>query len=190
MRSTSTKRRATHAPGSCETALAARGSPSTGPSSRCTTSQARGLATHVANRLRGAPSSWTTEEFPFVLMAGERRSFTANDIIRDPGWRRRDASGALRISLTDAERLGVTADRRARVATQAGCAEVSVEITDMMQSGHVSLPNGLGVDYPTEDGSRERTGVAPNDLTSARHRDEFAGTPWHKYVPARIEAVG
>ncbi|MFT4288798.1 hypothetical protein [Nocardioides sp.] len=34
--------------------------------------------------LRGAPSSWTSEEFPFVLMAGERRSFTANDIIRDP----------------------------------------------------------------------------------------------------------
>jgi hypothetical protein len=59
----------------------------------------------------------------------------------------------------------------------------------MMQPGHVSLPNGLGVDYPTEDGGRERTGVATNTLTSARYRDALAGTPWHKYVPARIEAV-
>jgi len=123
-------------------------------------------------------------------MAGERRSFTANDIIRDPTWRRRDTGGALRISPVDAERLGIAADGRARVTTEAGSAEVGVEITDMMQAGHVSLPNGLGVDYPCEDGSRQRTGVAVNDLTSAHRRDALAGTPWHKYVPARVEAVG
>jgi len=29
--------------------------------------------------------------------------------------------------------------------------------------------------------------VAPNELTLARDRDEFAGTPWHKFVPARLE---
>lgn len=140
--------------------------------------------------LNEAPSSWTTEEFPFVLMAGERRAFTANDIIRDPTWRRRDAGGALRISPDDAEKLGIAADGRARITTEAGSAEVGVEITDMMQPGHVSLPNGLGVDYPGEDGARERTGVAINELTSARRRDRVAGTPWHKYVPARVEPVG
>lgn len=139
--------------------------------------------------LTGATSSWTSAEFPFVLMAGERRSFTANDIIRDPSWRRRDAGGALRISPADAERLGIAAGGQARVTTEAGTAEVGVEITDMMQPGHVSLPNGLGLDYPAEDGTRERTGVAVNTLTSARYRDTLAGTPWHKYVPARIEAV-
>ncbi|HUJ24738.1 MAG TPA: molybdopterin-dependent oxidoreductase, partial [Myxococcales bacterium] len=32
--------------------------------------------------------------FPFVLTAGERRSFTANTIIRDPEWRKKDAAGA------------------------------------------------------------------------------------------------
>ena len=30
-------------------------------------------------------------EFPLVLTAGERRSFTANTIFRDPAWRKRDA---------------------------------------------------------------------------------------------------
>ena len=30
----------------------------------------------------------------------------------------------------------------------------------------------------------------PNSLTSSDWRDQFAGTPWHKHVPARIEPVG
>ncbi|WP_306361609.1 hypothetical protein [Nocardia sp. CC227C] len=34
-----------------------------------------------------------------------------------------------------------------------------------------------------------RAGVAPNELTSLHHRDPIAGTPWHKYVPARIEVL-
>lgn len=139
--------------------------------------------------LTGAASSWTTDEFPFVLMAGERRAFTANDILRDPSWRRRDADGALRMSPADAELLGVAADGRVRITTETGTAEVSVEITDIMQPGHVSLPNGLGTDYPDEDGNRTRTGVALNELAGARLRDKFAGTPWHKYVPARVEPV-
>jgi hypothetical protein len=60
----------------------------------------------------------------------------------------------------------------------------------MMWPRLVSLPDGLGVDYPIEDGGRERAGVAPNELTSPLHRDPLAGTRWHKYVLARIEAVG
>ena len=57
-----------------------------------------------------------------------------------------------------------------------------------MQRGHVSLPNGLGLRYPGAEGPRT-TGVAPNDLTSAGDRDPFVGTPWHKHVAARIEAI-
>jgi len=141
----------------------------------------------LVERLRGLadePSSWVSEEFPFVLSAGERRAFTANTIIRDPAWRRRDAGGALRISPDDAKRLKVTDGDRLRVVTERGRAEASVEVTDMMQAGHVSLPNGLGVD---NDG--ETAGVSPNELTSLHHRDWLAGTPWHKYVPARLERV-
>ena len=147
----------------------------------------------LLDRLRdiaGAPSSWTSEEFSFVLMAGERRSFTANTIFRDPDWRRRDRDGALRISPADASRLGIASDSRVRVVTEAGEAETVVEITDMMSPGHVSLPNGYGLDHRTAAGTAERVGVAPNDLTSAARRDWFAGTPWHKYVPARIEPIG
>lgn len=130
------------------------------------------------------PSSWTTEEFPYVLSAGERRAFTANTIIRDPSWRRRDAGGALRISTDDAWSLSVRDGDAVRVVTEAGSAVAVVEVTDTLQPGHVSLPNGLGVTHP--DGT---PGVAPNELTSLHHRDPIAGTPWHKYVPARLERV-
>ena len=59
----------------------------------------------------------------------------------------------------------------------------------MMQPGHVSLPNGLGLDHPGEDGLPVVTGAAPNELTSSEDRDWLAGTPWHKHVPARLEPV-
>lgn len=134
--------------------------------------------------LAGAAPEHTTEEFPFVLAAGERRSFTANTIFRDPAWRRRDAGGALRMSPDDASRLGLADGSRARVITARGRADAVVEISDRMQPGHLSLPNGLGLDGP----DAVRTGVAPNELTDLKRRDEFAGTPWHKYVPARVEA--
>jgi anaerobic selenocysteine-containing dehydrogenase len=133
--------------------------------------------------LRDERPGWVSDEFPLVLSAGERRSFTANTIIRDPAWRRRDPDGALRISPADAERLGLVTGAPARVVTAKGAAEVPVEVTDMMQPGHISLPNGLGVGHPS--GGK---GVAPNELTSLDLRDWLAGTPWHKYVPARVEA--
>ncbi|WP_252261106.1 hypothetical protein, partial [Mycobacterium tuberculosis] len=36
------------------------------------------------------------------------------------------------------------------------------------------------------DGRTVVAGVAPNALTSTRWRDPYAGTPWHKHVPAAI----
>ncbi|MCU1427167.1 MAG: oxidoreductase [Actinomycetia bacterium] len=127
--------------------------------------------------------------FPFVLSAGERRSSTANTIYRDPAWRKNDAAGALRINPRDAERLGVDADGLVRVTTASGSIVAAVECSDTMQPGHVSLPNGLGLDYPDVDGHRVVHGAAPNELTSSFDRDWLAGTPWHKHVPARIEAL-
>jgi anaerobic selenocysteine-containing dehydrogenase len=130
-----------------------------------------------------------SSEFPFVLSAGERRSFTANTIIRNPEWRRKDRSGALRMNPEDALRVGVADGGRVRVSTRRGSAEVLVELSDRMQPGHVSLPNGLGVDFPDASGRPVTTGVAPNDLTRSEDRDWLAGTPWHKHTPARVEAL-
>ena len=139
--------------------------------------------------LRDATTGTGDAAFPFVLSAGERRSFTANTIFRSPEWRKKDAQGALRISPDDASDLGVADGDRVRLSTKRGSVEVPIEVSDMMQRGHVSLPNGLGLDSTSPDGNRVRTGVAVNELTSVEDGDWLAGTPWHKHVPARIEAI-
>jgi anaerobic selenocysteine-containing dehydrogenase len=139
--------------------------------------------------LEDAQPGLTTAEFPIVLSAGERRAFTANDIFRDPSWRKRDTDGALRVSVADAEALGLTDGGRALITTAAGSAEALVEVNPAMRAGHASLPNGFGLDFVGADGEVTTPGVAPNALTSTDWRDSYAGTPWHKHVPARIEAV-
>ncbi len=123
-------------------------------------------------------------DFPMMLSAGERRSFTANTIIRDNSWRKKDPNGALRISPEDADRIGVPHGGMVKVTTRSGSVKVSVEITHMMRSGHISLPNGMGVGD-----SDDVAGVAPNELTDSFHRDPIALTPFHKQVAARVEAV-
>lgn len=140
------------------------------------------------DRVVAQPAPARDEAFPFVLSAGERRSFTANTILRDPAWRKQDADGALRIGVDDAKALGVRTGDRVKLSTKRGSAIVQVEVTDSMQRGHVALPNGLGTHYPA-DGGEVLPGVAPNELTSFDERDPFVGTPWHKSVPARVERV-
>jgi anaerobic selenocysteine-containing dehydrogenase len=137
--------------------------------------------------LSSDPAAGLSAEFPFVLTAGERRSFTANTIIRDAAWRKKDASGALRMNPEDASRLGVAEGGTVRLTTRRGSVAVSVELSTSMQRGHVALPNGMGLDAR---GDGAIGGVAPNELTAVEDRDPFVGTPWHKHVPARIEAVG
>ena len=151
------------------------------------------MATEFAQILRDS-GDVASSSYPFILSAGERRAFTANTIYRDPEWRKKDAAGALRISLEDGKALGLGSGDVARLTTEAGSAEVLIEVSDRMLPGHVSLPNGLGLDYPDASsqplaGPRKVYGVAPNELTSSHHRDPIAGTPWHKSVPAHLEAL-
>ncbi len=126
-------------------------------------------------------------EYPFILSAGERRSETTNTLVRDPAWHRKGTYGALRLSPSDAEALGCRSGDLVRVSTRRGSAVVAAEVSPMMQPGHVSLPNGQGLEYRSADGTVVCAGVAPNELTDVAMRDFLAGTPWHKHVPARLE---
>jgi len=135
------------------------------------------------------PPPRATDEYPFILAAGERRTSTANTIFRDPSWRRKDADGALRMSPGDAARLGVEDGDPVRITTRRGSAETVVEVSDTLRDGHVTLPNGHGLAYPDADGVRRVVGAPPNELTSGDDRDWLALTPWHKHVRARVETV-
>ena len=131
----------------------------------------------------------STDAFPFVLAAGERRTNTANTAFRDPSWRKKDIDGSLRISPGDASRLGVETGGQVRVTTKRGSVIAVIEINDTLRDGHITLPNGMGLVYTENDGKQSKRGVAPNDLTSREDRDWFAGTPWHKHVRAQLETV-
>jgi anaerobic selenocysteine-containing dehydrogenase len=145
------------------------------------------LLPEVAKLAEGGPP--LDPEFPFVLAAGERRTDTSNTAIRDTSWNKKGRYGTLRISRQDAERLGCDDGEQVRLTTRRGSVEVPIEISPMMQPGNVSLPNGQGLDYLDASGATVRKGVPPNELTDSARRDFLAGTPWHKFVPAKIERV-
>jgi anaerobic selenocysteine-containing dehydrogenase len=126
-------------------------------------------------------------DYPYILSAGERRSDTANTAVRDPGWHKKGVYGALRISPQDAAGIGCETGDTLRLSTERASTDVVVEISDMMAPGHISLPNGTGIDYTDPDGVTQRYGVAPNELTDSFRRDFLAGTPWHKHIPASLE---
>ena len=129
-------------------------------------------------------------EFPFVLSAGQRRS--SNREYHHPrsamapegsGGRALDESGR-RFRNLEFKTAAACASQPSARAPRA-----SSMLTDTMLPGHVALPNGTGLWYPDREGQEFQHGVAPNELTVTEDRDWFAGTPFHKHVPARIEAV-
>ena len=120
------------------------------------------------------------------MSAGERRAFTANTIIRDPEWRKKDNHGALHIHPEDAARLNLGADP-GNPKNGGWRSHGRGKLSDRMMRGHVAIPNGLGLYYPDENGNPVLTGVAPNELTSLSLRDKFA-IALNKSVPVRIEA--
>jgi anaerobic selenocysteine-containing dehydrogenase len=130
-------------------------------------------------------------DYPFILSAGERRTETSNTSIRNPDWLRKGKlESTLRIHPDDAAGLGLTDGAAVDVVTPRGRTRALVELHDGSRPGHVSLPNGLGLDVAGPDGTMRRHGVALNELTDYRWRDPVVGTPWHKYVPVRLEPVG
>ncbi len=126
------------------------------------------------------------DPFPLVLIAGERRSYNANQIFRDPAWRKSDAEGALHVHPADARRLGLAEGGLAFCESSRGRIQVRVALSEALPPGVVTLPHGYGAEYPDASGTRRPMGPVVNWLTDAGHRDPIAGTPYHKQVRVRV----
>ena len=122
-------------------------------------------------------------DYPFLLMAGERRSYNANQIYRDPGWRKVDPHGALRMHPGDAAGLGLEEGDRVSCRNETGSVETIVEFDDGMLRGVTSLPHGYGMRYR----GSEPIGPQINRLTASGYCDPLSKTPYHKYVRVQIE---
>ncbi len=131
---------------------------------------------------------YADDEYPFVLAAGERRSYNANQIYRDPAWRKTDTEGALRIHPDDAASIGAVEGDTVRCESRRGAIDVRVQPDDAMLPGCLVLPHGFGMSYPDPDNSEvlRRNGPSINELTDASRCDPLAKTPYHKYVPVRL----
>lgn len=123
--------------------------------------------------------------YPFMLVAGQRRSYNANQIFRTPRWRKDDPDGALRIHPQDIAAVGAEDGGWIAVETSTGRLTVRVEADDSLRPGVVALPHGYGQAYPT---GEERLTIGPrlNQITSSDYCDPIAATPYHKNVPVRL----
>ncbi|HOO39669.1 MAG TPA: molybdopterin-dependent oxidoreductase [Deltaproteobacteria bacterium] len=122
-------------------------------------------------------------EYPFVLMAGRHFNMNANTLMRNPAWNDGKRDCTCMMHSEDAQSLGILDGQMVRVTTEAGSAEIEVEVTEMAHKGHVVIPHGFGMIY---DG--KAYGVNVNRLTKNTNRD-WIGTPMHRYVLCRIEKV-
>ncbi len=123
------------------------------------------------------------DEFPLILMAGRHMDMNANTSMRDPAWNEDRRPCTLAMNPADAEQFGFTDGQMVKITTEAGEETIEVEVTEDTRKGQVIIPHGFGLVY---DGVKYGANV--NRLTKNTHRDQF-GTPIHRYVPCRVEAV-
>ncbi len=127
------------------------------------------------------------KKYPFNLLAGERRSYNANAIMRNPEWRKKDKTGLLKINPDDAQTYGIENGDWVNCFSEVGSVKIKTFITDEVPKGMLSMPHGYGFSYPNYD--KEAIGVTPNELTSLTACDPLAKTPYHKNVRVQIERV-
>jgi len=123
------------------------------------------------------------ERFPLVLMAGRHMDMNANTMMRDPAWNEGRRACTLAMNPADAQEFGFTNGQMVKVVTEAGEENIEMEVTEDARKGQVIIPHGFGLVY-----NGVKYGANVNRLTKNTHRDQF-GTPMHRYVPCRVEAL-
>lgn len=123
-------------------------------------------------------------EFPLILQAGRHMSMNANTLMRDPAWNQGRRPCTLALHPEDAAGLNIVDGQMVRVITEAGRVEIEAEVTGATRRGQVIMPHGFGMIH-----QGKAFGANVNRLTRNTYRDRFAGTPLHRYVRCRVEAV-
>jgi anaerobic selenocysteine-containing dehydrogenase len=95
------------------------------------------------------------------------------------------------VNSADARRLSLLPGGLARVTSRVGEVELTVEVTDDIAPGVVSIPHGWGHDLPGMEVSvaRQHAGVNSNRLTDDLSIDPLSGTAVLNGVPVRVAPV-
>jgi anaerobic selenocysteine-containing dehydrogenase len=124
------------------------------------------------------------QRYPLILSAGIHNDIVANTQLRDPAWNKGRRVCTLAMNPADAGLLKLTDGQKVQISTEVGSAEIELEVTDSVRTGQVIIPHGFGLDF-----NGVTQGVNINLLTRNTRRDPIAGTPWHRYVPCRVEGL-
>jgi anaerobic selenocysteine-containing dehydrogenase len=122
-------------------------------------------------------------KFPLVLMAGRHMDMNSNTCMRDPAWNEGRRACTLAMNPADAEKYGFADKQVVKIITEAGEETLEVEVTEDARKGQVIIPHGFGLVY-----NGVKFGANVNRLAKNTNRDQF-GTPMHRYVPCRVEAL-
>ncbi|MEE8540809.1 MAG: molybdopterin-dependent oxidoreductase [Desulfobacterales bacterium] len=148
------------------------------------------LIPELAEWVQGIDAQSETEalkqdpQYPFVLSAGRHMDMNANTLMRDPAWNKDRRACTLAMHPEDAEASGFEDKQMVKITTEAGTEEIELEVTEATRPGQVIIPHGFGLEY-----NGEVYGANVNRLTKNTYRDHVAGTPLHRYVPCRVEAI-
>ena len=125
------------------------------------------------------------KEYPFNLIAGERRTYNANAIIRNMDWAKTDQDGRLKINPIDANTYDITEGDSVELTSSSGSIQIVANLTEEVRPGVLSMPHGKGLNYG-KGLSYKTKGAMPNILTKASYCDPLAKTPYHKNVRVKI----
>jgi anaerobic selenocysteine-containing dehydrogenase len=95
------------------------------------------------------------------------------------------------VNRADAARLGLAHGGQAAVTSRVGRVELTVEVSDDIAPGVISIPHGWGHDLPDLELSvaREHAGVNTNRLTDDLCLDPLSGTAVLNGIPVEVAAV-
>jgi anaerobic selenocysteine-containing dehydrogenase len=120
--------------------------------------------------------------FPFVMSSGNHMDTNANTAMRDPAWNDGKRACTLCMNPRDAEANGFQDGQLVRVTTDVGQETIELEVTEATRPGYLLMPQGFGMTH-------QGTTVGANANRLATHRDRLAATPYHRWVPCRVEAA-
>ena len=125
------------------------------------------------------------EAYPLIMSSGLHMDGNANTLMRDPAWNEGKTYHWFRMHPDDAARQGLEDGQMVRVITDAGEEKSELKIDPTTRPGYVLIPHGFGLVH-----QGKKHGANANRLTKNTHRDRLAGTPQHRYIRCRVEAVG
>ncbi|MCP4756649.1 MAG: molybdopterin-dependent oxidoreductase [Proteobacteria bacterium] len=122
--------------------------------------------------------------YPFILSSGNHMDTNANTQMRDPVWNEGKRACTLLMHPDDAQASGLGDGQMVKVATEAGEESIELQVTESTRPGYIVMPHGFGLVH-----QGKTFGANANRLTKNTHRDRLAATPYHRYIPSRVEAV-